>query len=141
MTITAHTPRWSNADHSAITLFVQFPWLNEEVPFTATLNDTDYATELFNAASGGDFGPIAEFIMPTVIIPDVSPRQIRQALTITSLREQVEGAVSYGDQNLKDWWEFSTSFEFNHPQVIAMCEALEVSEEQRVDLWNLAASL
>jgi hypothetical protein len=63
MTITAHTPKWTNAEHTAIELIVQFPWIEGEVPFTATLNDTDYATELFNRASSSEFGPIEEYIV------------------------------------------------------------------------------
>lgn len=76
-----------------------------------------------------------------VVLPSVSPRQIRQALTIAGLRASVELAVSSGDQNIKDWWEFSTSFERNNAQVVAMGVSLGVADESLNDLWTLAATL
>lgn len=78
--------------------------------------------------------------LPMVLFP-VSPRQIRQALTIAGLRASVELAVSSGHQNIKDWWEFSTSFERNNAQVVAMGVSLGVADESLNDLWTLAATL
>jgi hypothetical protein len=74
-------------------------------------------------------------------VAPISPRQIRQALTRAGLRNAVEAAVSAGDQDLKDWYEFSTAFERLNPQVIAMGEALSVSPSSLDDLWALGASL
>ena len=71
----------------------------------------------------------------------VTPRQIRQALTALGLRELVEQAISTSEQDVKDWWEFASSFEENHPQVIAMAQALLVSDEQLHALFVKAASL
>ncbi len=71
----------------------------------------------------------------------VSPRQIRQALTASNLRSQVESAVANGDQDLKDWWEFSTSYESNHPEVQGMATSLNISNEQVIQLFELARSL
>lgn len=78
---------------------------------------------------------------PIVVHESVSPRQIRQALTAVGLRAGVEAAVSAGDQDLKDWWEFSTAFERNHPMVIGMANGLNVSSEQLDQLFILASSL
>ena len=77
----------------------------------------------------------------SVVIPSVSPRQIRQALTRAGLRATVEAAVAAGDQDTKDWWEFSTVFERSNPVVLAMGTALSVSEKQIDDLWILAGTL
>lgn len=71
----------------------------------------------------------------------VSPRQIRQALTRAGLRNSVETAVLQGDQDLKDWWEFSTEFDRDHPQVIAMAAALNVSSQQLDAIWISAGEL
>ena len=80
--------------------------------------------------------------VPVVPVPtSVSPRQIRQALTRANLRSQVEDAVTAGDQDLKDWWEFATSCERNHPMVVEMAQGLGVTDEQLDDLFNLAATL
>lgn len=71
----------------------------------------------------------------------VSPRQIRQALTRTGLRSNVETAVASGSQDLKDWWEFATAFERTNQHVIDMAAALGVTERQLDDLWTLAGTL
>lgn len=75
-------------------------------------------------------------------IEDVSPRQLRQALNALGLRTLIEDTiVASGDQNLKDWWEFSTSFERNHPLVISMGESLGIIPVQIDALWQTAATL
>ena len=71
----------------------------------------------------------------------VSPRQIRQALTAAGLRSAVEAGIAAGDQNLKDWWEFATAFEENHPMVIGMAAQLGQTTEQLHSLFELAQSL
>ena len=80
-------------------------------------------------------------VPPPAPIAPISPRQIRQALTRAGLREQVEAAVAAGDQDIKDWWEFATTFERTNPQVIGMGEALSVSPESLDQLWVLGATL
>ena len=78
---------------------------------------------------------------PPPPIAPISPRQIRQALSRAGLREYVEAAVTNGDQDLKDWWEFATAFERTNPQVVAMGVALGQTDEQMDALWVLGASL
>ena len=80
-------------------------------------------------------------VPPPPPIAPISPRQIRQALTRAGLRASVEAAVAAGDQDLKDWYEFSTAFERLNPQVVAMGEALSVSPASLDDLWALGATL
>jgi hypothetical protein len=80
-------------------------------------------------------------VLPPPLIAAISPRQIRMALTRADLRTYVEAAVFAGDQDLKDWWEFSTSFERLNPQVIAMGEALGKTSEELDNLWLLGATL
>lgn len=84
---------------------------------------------------------IQEANKPAVAIPNISPRQIRMALTQMDLRDDVEAAVAAGDQDLKDWYQFSTYFERNHPQVTAMATALGVSSTDLDALWALGATL
>lgn len=71
----------------------------------------------------------------------VSPRQIRQALTLAGLRAGVEAAVAAGDQDLKDWYGFATEFHRTNPNVISMGVVLGVSDSQLDELWALAGSL
>jgi hypothetical protein len=72
---------------------------------------------------------------------EISPRQIRQALTALSLRDQVENAVAASSTDIKDWWEFSTSVERDNEHVIAMAVQLGVTDRQLDDLFTLAGTL
>lgn len=78
---------------------------------------------------------------PMPVPQSISPRQIRQALTLAGLRAGVESAVAAGGQDIKDWWEFSTAFERTNPQVIGMAAALGVTDAALDDLWKLGATL
>jgi len=80
-------------------------------------------------------------LIASVVNEQLTPRQIRMALTRSGLRETVEAAVKAGSQDLKDWWEFSTVFERNHPQVLAMAQALNVENALLDELWILGAEL
>lgn len=93
---------------------------------------TTYAQDMIARYEASLIPPVPE---------QVSPRQIRQALTRAGLRSTVEYAVSQSDQDTKDWWEFSTVFERHNPQVVAMAAALGVPDAQVDDLWRLADSL
>lgn len=84
---------------------------------------------------------IAAYVPPPEVLAPVTPRQIRQALTRADLRARVEDAVKAGDQDLKDWWEFSLSFERENAQVIAMSVVLKIDSDQVDDLWRLAITL
>lgn len=142
----ASTPVWANASHLAIDLRVTFAEIGVEIPFTADGSDTEaHGREVFDRCVAGEFGPIAEYVAPPPLPPPpiapISPRQIRQALTRAGLRTAVEAAVLAGDQDLKDWWEFSTSFERLNPQVVAMGVALGQSDAALDALWQLGASL
>ena len=79
--------------------------------------------------------------IPVVSIPDVTPRQIRMALSRTGLRSTVEAAIASGSQDLKDWYEFSTTFQRLQPLVIQMGIDLGQTPEQLDALWQLAATL
>lgn len=83
---------------------------------------------------------------PKASVDGVSPRQIRHAMNQTpygesTLREAVEAAVAQADQDLKDWWLYSTVFERHNPQVEAMAQALGITDTQLEQLWLLASSL
>lgn len=71
----------------------------------------------------------------------VSPRQIRQALTRAGLREAVEAGVAAGDQDTKDWWEFTTEFVRDHPEVVAMGVALGKTDLEVDAIFKVAATL
>ena len=83
----------------------------------------------------------AEAARVAAIPASVSPRQIRQALTIAGLRQLIEDSIAGGDQNAKDWYEYATAFERTNPIVLGMAQALSITERQLDDLWTLAGSL
>jgi hypothetical protein len=112
--------------------------VTDGVSIPADPANTDYAAYLQWLSEGNTPEPAD---IPPIIIQPVSPRQIRQALTATGLRASVEAAVAAGDQNLKDWWEFSTAFERSHPAVVMMGQALEQTPEALDALWELGATL
>lgn len=85
--------------------------------------------------------PLPYVAPPTPVPTSISPRQIRQALTRKGLRAAVEAAVAAGDQDIKDWWEFSTVCERDNEHVISMATALGVTDAQLDDLWTLGATL
>jgi hypothetical protein len=71
----------------------------------------------------------------------ISARQIRLALNSAGLRDVVEAAVAAGTRDLRDWWEFSTEVQRDHPMVMQMITALGVSPAQADDLWRMGATL
>ena len=58
-------PVWANAEKTLLDCLVTFETLGE-VPFTASLNDTDYAYEIFIRCSAGEFGPVGEYVAPVI---------------------------------------------------------------------------
>jgi hypothetical protein len=141
----AHSPRWSNAEHTAIDLVIKWDAIAEELPFTASPTDIEaHGRAIFEAAAAGDFGVVAAFVAPPappVILAPVTPRQIRMALTRAGLRTTVEAAVAAGDQDLKDWYEYSNEFNRDNPLVAQMATAIGQTPAQIDALWELAAGL
>jgi hypothetical protein len=115
---------------------------------TIEVDSLDFMPGLVDAALGGSIGhryENGEFVALALHDADVprsiSPRQVRQALSRAGLRDAVEMAVAGGDQDLKDWWAFATEFERHHPRVLAMADALNVSDKQLDEIWTLGAAL
>jgi hypothetical protein len=71
----------------------------------------------------------------------VTPRQFRQALNAAGLRANVEGIVASQSQDVKDWWEFASSFDRDHPLVVQFGAALGQTPEQLNDLFSAAGAL
>jgi hypothetical protein len=63
------------------------------------------------------------------------------ALTRAGLRAAVEAAVAAGDQDIKDWYEYSTLFHRENPLVDEMATAIGQTPAQIDALWELAAGL
>lgn len=91
-------------------------------------------------AHGVFTAPVPVDPSPVVTTP-VSPRQIRQAMTAFGMRAAVEAFVSAADQDTKDWWEFASSFERQHPMIVGAANALGQTSDHIDALFNLAGSL
>lgn len=77
----------------------------------------------------------------TVVPETLNARQIRRALTALGLREKLEEAISFSDQDTRDWYEFSGEFRRDHPLVLELAEHLEVSPAELDQLWIVGVSL
>jgi hypothetical protein len=71
----------------------------------------------------------------------ITPRQVRLQLTAIGLRKAVEDYVSASSQDVKDWWEFSTSIERNSPLLISVAIQLGLSSEQLDQFFTDASKL
>jgi hypothetical protein len=60
----------------------------------------------------------------------ISPRQVRLELTAIGLRQSVESYVAASSQDVKDWWEFSSSIERTSPLLITAATTLGLSSKQ-----------
>ena len=109
--------------------------LVESLDVLPGLIDAEQGGSIGDSWDGATFTPLIDPPEPIRVPISISPRQIRQALTRAGLRAAVESAVAAGDQDIKDWWEFSSPFERNHPMVAGMAQALGVTSEQLDHLW------
>lgn len=116
--------------------------LDKEVYWLDSVSEESFLPEGCIAITDEEADAIREANKPKPEpVTQISPRQLRMALTQLNLRSQVETAVTAGDQNIKDWYEYSTYFYRNHPQVLAMAAALNVDDATLDSLWALGATL
>jgi hypothetical protein len=83
---------------------------------------------------------------PNIKIPDVSPRQLRQALVLSGLSlGLIDTAIDAQEEPLKTLahvaWEYSTVFERSSDTVNMIGASIGLTPENIDDLWNLASTL
>lgn len=115
---------------------------NAKVEFASEQSAQEYATQ-HNCAA-----PESVEVDRTVkaVIPDVTPRQMRQALVLSGVSmTQIEDALATLPEPTKTLatieWEYSTMFLRANPLVTTVGTMLGWTEEQLDDLWRLAATL
>lgn len=83
---------------------------------------------------------------PVNIIPDVTPRQIRQALILSGVTmAQITDALNSFSEPIKSLanaeWEYSNAFDRKRPLVEAVGQMLGWTSQQLDDLWKFAGTL
>ena len=83
---------------------------------------------------------------PEVIIPDVTPRQFRQALVLSGISaDNIVAMIETQPEPLRSLalieWEYSTAFIRSNPLVNQLAPALGFTSEQLDELWLLAGGL
>ena len=80
-------------------------------------------------------------VVPASVPAVISPRQFRQALTFYTFRTNVDNTIAASDQDTKDWYQFATQFERNHPKVLSMAQAMGYTSAQLDQVWTYGAGL
>jgi hypothetical protein len=79
---------------------------------------------------------------PPAVPESISPRQFRQSLNHFGYRQRVDSAIAAStDQDLKDWYEFTSDFQRHHPEVLTMASALGFTSAQLDEVWTYGFSL
>ena len=95
----AKDPKWANAEQTLIDLTIKWEGIAEELPFTASPNDTEaHGRALFAAAQAGEFGPVAEYVppppMPDPVPASITMRQCRLQLHATGKLALVDQSIA-----------------------------------------------
>lgn len=103
---------------------------------------------LVDASIGGQVGDsiVGGILRPApqrLDVPEsISPRQFRQALNHFGFRQLVDAAVAgSNDQDLKDWYEFTSDMQRHHLKVLTMAAALGFTGDQLDQVWIYGATL
>lgn len=138
---------WADAAHSQLVADVLFQELEAmgPVPFSTSDNaDTRHGQEVWDKALAGDYGPIAEFIPPTIEeirqgMPALSARQLRLGLLSLGKLTAVPTAIAALPEPAKSEaeieWEFASEFHRMHPLIVQLIPILGLTDEQVDEVW------
>lgn len=112
--------------------------LSDGASIPADLANVDYRAYCAWLLEGNVPAPAPQI---THYFADLSPQQLRRALTKLGLRSVVEAAVADSDQDTKDWYAFATSFSRTHPAVEQMRIVLGKSHTDVDAIWQVGAEL
>lgn len=98
----AANPKWGNRNQTAVDLIVRFEGIDEDLPFTASLNDAaDYGRDLYTKAVAGEFGGIEDF-KPVALPMEYVTAVVREHRDY-KLKNEVDPVVS----NMLRWNELT----------------------------------
>lgn len=82
----AKNPAWANSEHTMIDLTVKFSHINEELPFSATPDDSEaHGRAIFAAAQAGEYGPVLEFVPEPLPEPEALPTPPAGGIPVSEL--------------------------------------------------------
>lgn len=144
--ISANSPQWADAAHTAIILNVDFEGLGV-VPFGASPTDLElHGRDIYTRAVAGEFGAVAAYVAPPVVIPaSVTMRQARLALLNAGLLPSVNAAIAAmagaaGDAARIEW-EFAATVGRSSPLIASLATGLGLNSAALDALFTSAAIL
>lgn len=129
-------PAWANEDQTAINLMVKFSHLPAAVPFTALPGDAEaHGRELFARAASGEFGEVAAYVAPAVVVEvpaKVTRFQAMAALLQAGLLDDVDAIMADASTPplYKLAWREAAEFERASPTIAALADCLHLTDEQ-----------
>lgn len=88
--IRAKNPKWANESNTLIDLVVRFGEIDADLPFTASPNDTEeHGRDLFARATASEFGAIAAYVAPVVVVPP-TPTKEQLMAQLAALSAQIQ---------------------------------------------------
>jgi len=99
-----------------------------------------------DGTSESDWAKVLSSYAESPTIPDVTPRQIRQALVVSGISlTDIDTALNSLPEPVKSMakieWEYSVAFQRNRQLVSQVGQMLGWTSQQLDGLWQLAASL
>jgi hypothetical protein len=147
----AKNPKWANAEQTLIDLTIKWDGIDEELPFTASPDDSEaHGRALFAAAQAGEFGPVAAYVAsppnPPFVPQQVTNAQGTVALIQAGLWPQVVAYVdAIEDPIQKAIAEVAlyktTHWQRNSPFLNQAATALNISQEQMDQLFIQASQV
>lgn len=105
---------WADSQKKSINCSVKFIWMDDYVPFTASLSDSQqYGMEIFNECTSGQWGDIAEYIAPAIDYGAMAESQRQSLLTAAydkiadwKIELQLETISDDGKDSLIKWMAY-----------------------------------
>lgn len=134
--------QYANQEGTLIDIEIEHPTYGW-IPFTASPDDVEeHGRVLYQEAKEGKLGSIAPYVAPEPLpepkVNVVTMRQARLQLLDMGLLDNVEAMISEN----RAWqieWEYATEVRRENPIIVAMVEALSLTEEQLDDFFKQAS--
>lgn len=148
MILFASNPTWADPLETSILLDVFLdddPAVPSKMLVQAQARDV-HIVELYNAALSGQYGPIAPFVTPPMVFPNLTARQLRLALlasgiTPTMVNDELMKLPSPQREASQIEWEYANLYQRDHPLVTQFGSVFNLTPEQVDQMWLAAIQL